>query len=68
MTPRDVAELVCLHRQLTTWVFCPHHPSHDDLANVLIHSIGTKDPETKRIVRAATSGRRRAGDLPKRPF
>lgn len=53
-----VEELVCLHRQVTLWVTCGHHPRHQDLAQAVIHALGTSDKETCRLVRSATAGRR----------
>jgi hypothetical protein len=58
VTPFMVAELVCLHKQVTQRVVCNHCPRHDDLADVVIHAIGTRDLETIRLVRRSTSGRR----------
>jgi hypothetical protein len=54
----QVEELVCLHRQMRLWVTCPHRPAHQDLAEAMIHASETRDPETRRLVRAATAGRR----------
>lgn len=54
----QIEELVCLHRQVTLWVTCGHRPQHQDLADAVIHALGTRDPETRRIVRGATAGRR----------
>ena len=54
----QVEELVCLHRQMRLWVTCRHRPAHQELADVIIHALGTRDPEMRRLVRAATAGRR----------
>jgi hypothetical protein len=57
-TGRMVDELVCLHKQVTEWTTCPHHPNHEDLADAVIRFLRTQDPVTRRAIRAATAGRR----------
>jgi hypothetical protein len=60
-TERDVEECACLHKQVTEWILCGHVPCHLDLADAVIHILKTDEPEIRRIVRAATSGRRAHG-------
>lgn len=60
---REVADLACLHKQITEWVCCPHFPRHTDLAAAVLHCLGTRDPVTRRAVLAATAGRRVLGTV-----
>lgn len=61
----DVEDCACLHKQITEWVVCLHHPKHSDLAEAVIHALSTRDPVTCHIVRAATAGRRSHALLPR---
>jgi hypothetical protein len=54
----QVEDCACLHKQITEWVVCCHHPRHTDLADAVIHALATRDPVTRRVVRAETAGRR----------
>lgn len=57
-TEWHVADLACLHKQITEWVVCPHRPRHMDLSDAVLHCIKTNDPVTRRAVLSATAGRR----------
>jgi hypothetical protein len=51
----DIEELTCLHKQITEWVLCGHFLRHQDLADAVIHSIGSRDAVTCRLIKAATA-------------
>lgn len=53
----DVLECVCLHKQITEWVGCPHSPRKHDLGEAVIRLLGTTDPITQLAVRAACARR-----------
>lgn len=65
MRERIIEEWVCLHKQITERVGCPHTPRHD-LAEAVIHGLGTRDSVTQRAIRAAAQRRQGWPDSVKR--
>lgn len=50
-------KFACLHKQVTEWVLCGHHPRHEDLADALVRGMSPCSIELEKAIRSATVGR-----------